>query len=68
MTLNPPPAAKFAVVLHPGTLFEQVDQYCSTLRGAQDLAHELRLDDPDTAVDVMRVIRPNGRAALTTDI
>ena len=37
---NPPPTAKFAVVLNPGTLFQQVDIYCSTLRDAEDWARD----------------------------
>ena len=52
-----PPAAKFAVVLNPGTLFQVVDVYCSTLNNAQDWARDTR--EPGLEVDVMKVL-PDG--------
>lgn len=60
---KPPPAAKFAVVLQPGTLLQQVDVYCSTLKDAENWARGAR--EPGLDVDVMRVL-PNGE--LTTDL
>lgn len=60
--VSPPPAAKFAVVLNPGTLFQQVDVYCSTLQNAESWARETR--EPGLEVDVMKVM-PNG--TLTTE-
>lgn len=60
---KPPPAAKFAVVLNPGTLFQQVDIYCSTLQSAQAWLRDAL--EPGTEADVMRVL-PNG--TLTTDL
>lgn len=59
---KPPPAAKFAVVLNPGTLFEQVDVYCGTLQSAEAWARDTR--EPGLEVDVMKVM-PNG--SLTTE-
>ena len=59
---KPPPSAKFAVVLNPGTLFEQVDIYCGTLQNAEAWAREPR--EPGVEVDVMKVM-PNG--SLTTE-
>lgn len=61
-TPKPPPAAKFAVVINPGTLLQQVDIYCSTLRDAEDWARDTREDGIE--VDVMRVL-PSG--TLTTE-
>lgn len=58
-----PPAAKFAVVINPGTLFEAVDQFASTMLGAFELANDLRADG--MSVDVMR-ITPAGE--LTTEL
>jgi hypothetical protein len=60
--VSPPPSAKFAVVLNPGTLFQQVDVYCSTLQNAESWARETR--EPGLEVDVMKVM-PNG--TLTTE-
>ncbi|MGF6692961.1 hypothetical protein M2318_003038 [Metapseudomonas resinovorans] len=59
---SPPPCARFAVVLNPGTLFEAVDVYASTLQDAQSWAAETR--EPDLEVDVMCVL-PDG--SLTTE-
>lgn len=59
---KPPPSAKFAVVLNPGTLFQQVDVYCSTLNNAEAWARDIR--EPDLEVDVMKV-QPDG--SLTTE-
>lgn len=53
MSIKPPPAARFAVVTEPGTLFERVDSYHASLLTAQAEARDLR-DDFD-AVDVMAV-------------
>lgn len=61
--IKPPPAAKFAVVLNPGTLFQRVDTYCSTRQGAEEWARDTR--EPGLDVDVMRVL-PSGE--LTTDL
>lgn len=60
--VSPPPSAKFAVVINPGTLFQQVDVYCSTLQNAEAWARDTR--EPGLEVDVMRV-KPNG--TLTTE-
>lgn len=60
---KPPPAAKYAVVLNPGTLFQRVDVYCSTRQNAEDWARDTR--EPGLDVDVMRVL-PSGE--LTTDL
>lgn len=59
---RPPTAAKFAVVINPGTLFQQVDVYCGSLQSAQSWARETR--EPGLEVDVMKVM-PNG--SLTTE-
>ncbi len=60
--VSPPPCAKFAVVINPGTLFQQVDQYCSTRQNAEAWARDTR--EPGLEVDVMKVM-PNG--TLTTE-
>ncbi len=60
--IKPPPAAKFAVVLNPGTLFQQVDIYCSTLQSAQAWLRDAL--EPGIEADVMRVL-PDG--SLTTE-
>jgi hypothetical protein len=52
-----PPGAKFAVVLNPGTLFQQADIYCATLNDA--LAWLRDALEPGTEADVMRVL-PDG--------
>ena len=54
MSIKPPPSARFAVVIEPGTLFELVDTYHASLLTAMAEARDLR-DDFDH-VDVMRVI------------
>ena len=54
---KPPPGAMFAVVLNPGTLFQQVDIYCSTLQTAQAWLRDAL--EPGTEADVMRVL-PDG--------
>lgn len=54
---KPPPAAKFAVVTNPGTLFQAVDIYCASLANAEAWARETR--EPGLEVDVMRVL-PDG--------
>ena len=59
---KPPPCARFAVVLNPGTLFQSVDVYALTLQDAQRWAAGVR--EPGFEADVMRVL-PNGN--LTTD-
>ncbi|MCY1276895.1 hypothetical protein D3C76_619270 [compost metagenome] len=59
---SPPPCARFAVVLNPGTLFEMVHVYAITLQDAQLWAADTR--EPDLEVDVMRVL-PDG--SLTTE-
>ncbi|QGZ31463.1 hypothetical protein [Stutzerimonas stutzeri] len=59
---TPPPAAKYAVVTNPGTLFQAVDVYSATLQSAQEWAASTR--EPGLEVDVMRV-RPDG--SLTTE-
>lgn len=61
--IKPPPAAKYAVVLNPGTLFQRVDTYCSTRQSAEEWARDTR--EPGLDVDVMRVL-PSGE--LTTDL
>jgi hypothetical protein len=60
---KPPPAAKFAVVLNPGTLLQAVDVYAATLRDAEQWAAGIR--EPGVEVDVMRVL-PGGQ--LTTEL
>lgn len=52
--------ARFAVVSNPGTLYQRIEDYCSTLRDA--LECKSCYDDP---CDVMRIL-PSGE--LTTDI
>jgi hypothetical protein len=59
---KPPPAAKFAVVLNPGTLFQQVDVYCSTLSNAEAWARDIR--EPNIEADVMKVLSDG---SLTTE-
>ncbi|BCF96587.1 hypothetical protein PPGU19_011560 [Paraburkholderia sp. PGU19] len=56
---NIPPCARFAVVSNPGTIFERIEEYASSLDGARESA--TCYDDP---VDVMRV-KPTGE--LTTE-
>jgi hypothetical protein len=51
--------AQFVVVSNPGTLFERIEDYCSTLKGA--LECKSCYDEP---CDVMRVL-PSGE--LTTE-
>ena len=60
---KPPPAAKFAVVLNPGTLFQQIDTYCGTLQSAQAWLRDAL--EPGVEADVMRVL-PDG--SLTTEL
>jgi len=60
--VKPPPSARFAVVIAPGTLFQAVDVYTQTLREAEEWAADLR--DPDTEVDVMRIASDG---SLTTE-
>lgn len=60
---KPPPSAKFAVVLNPGTLFQSVDVYAGTLQSALDWACSMR--EPGVEVDVMRVMHDG---TLTTDL
>lgn len=60
---KPPPAAKFAVVLNPGTLFQEVDIYCGTLQSAQAWLRDAL--EPGVEADVMRVL-PDG--SLTTEL
>ncbi len=61
---KPPPSAKFAVVINPGTLFQQVDVYCSTLQNAEAWARDTREPGLEADVDVMKVL-PDG--SLTTE-
>lgn len=67
MNIKPPPAARFAVVVEPGTLFERVDSYHASLLTAQAEARDLR--DDFESVDVMRVVHAGlaGPAHLTTE-
>lgn len=51
--------APFVVVSNPGTLFERIEDYCSTFQGALTLK-----SDYDEPCDVMKVL-PSGR--LTTE-
>lgn len=51
--------AKFVVVSNPGTMFEKIEDYCSTLKWANEC--KSCYDDP---CDVMRVL-PSGQ--LTTE-
>ena len=60
---KPPPGAKFAVVLNPGTLFQQVDTYCGTLQSANAWLRDAM--EPGVEADVMRVL-PDG--SLTTEL
>ena len=60
---KPPTAAKFAVVLNPGTLFQQIDTYCGTLQSAQAWLRDAL--EPGVEADVMRVL-PDG--SLTTEL
>ena len=57
MRVKAPPAARFAVVTQPGTLFERVDSYHQTMLTATAAAQELREDGE--AADAMR-ITPSG--------
>lgn len=59
MKVNAPPQARYAVVTYPGTPWEAVDVYCSTLRDAQQWAQ-----DHDVPADIMRIL-PDGE--LTTE-
>ncbi|NWK44912.1 hypothetical protein [Ralstonia pickettii] len=54
-----PPAARFAVVSNPGTLFQRIEDYAPTLAGAKEC-----MSCYDVPVDVM-LITPSG--ALTTE-
>lgn len=47
--------APFVVVSNPGTLFQRIEDYCSTMKGAFEC--KTCYDDP---CDVMRVL-PSGR-------
>lgn len=47
-----PPCAKFAVVVHPGTLFEYIDSYALRLDEAMPIAAMLREDG--LPVEIMR--------------
>lgn len=58
----PPPAARFAVVLYPGTDSQRVDTWCSTLRGALEIAADFQ---PEIPCDVMRVLADG---SLTTEL
>lgn len=60
---QPPPCARFAVVMNPGTLFQAVDVYAVTLRDAEQWAAGIR--EPGVEVDVMRVL-PGGQ--LTAEL
>jgi hypothetical protein len=60
--VSPPPCAKFAVVINPGTLFQTVDVYSSTLQSANAWAASTR--EPGIEVDVMRV---KADGSLTTE-
>lgn len=63
--VRPPPAARYAVVMHPGTLWQEVDTYCSTLQNAISWQREMFPHEIGTPTDVMRV-RPDG--SLTTEL
>lgn len=63
--VRPPPAARYAVVMHPGTLWQEVDNYCSTLQNAISWQREMFPDEIGTPTDVMRVL-PDG--SLTTEL
>jgi hypothetical protein len=52
--------ARFAVVSNPGTLFQRIEDYCSTFAGA--IEAKGCYDDP---CDVMRIL-PSGE--LTTEL
>lgn len=55
-----PPCARYAVVSEPGTIFQKVEDYSMTLKGALEMATCY-----DTPVDVMRIL-PSGE--LTTEL
>ena len=61
----PPPCARYAVVVHPGTLWQEVDQYCSTLQNAIRWQRDMFPHEIGTPTDVMRVL-PDG--TLTTEL
>lgn len=65
--VSPPPSAKFAVVLNPGTLFQSIEWYAGSLREAQIIAASER--EAGDEVDVMKVVPggPSKRAYLTTE-
>lgn len=54
-----PQIARFVVVSNPGTLFEKIEDYCSTFKDALECRHCY-----DEQCDVMRVL-PSGD--LTTE-
>lgn len=67
MKISPPPGARFAVVIHPGTIFEEIDSYTGSLNEAQVIAADLR--EPGIEVDAMKVVHStlSKPAYLTTE-
>lgn len=55
-----PPCARYAVVSEPGTMFQKVEDFSDTLKGALEAATCY-----DAPVDVMRIL-PSGE--LTTEL
>lgn len=51
--------------MHPGTLWQEVDQYCTTLQTAISWQRDMFPHELGTPTDVMRVL-PDG--SLTTEI
>ena len=65
--IKPPPAARFAVVTNPGTLFERVDSYHASLLTAQEWARDLREDFDSVDVMAVRHSSLTSPAHLTTE-
>lgn len=61
----PPPCARYAVVVHPGTLWQEVDQYCSTLQNAIRWQMDCFPQGEGVPTDVMRVLSDG---TLTTEL
>ncbi|MGV2293475.1 hypothetical protein AAHK20_32535 [Trinickia sp. YCB016] len=57
-----PPTAVFAVVSNPATIFERIEGYAQTMRGA--LEEQSCHDDP---TDIMKVVRTLEGTYLTTE-
>lgn len=61
--IAPPPAARFAVVVHPGTDAQRVGSWHASMQSAIEWARDY--EDEDIPADVMKV-SPDG--TLTTEL